>query len=156
MKKYTQEDFDNFEVNERGFKICPSGDYSNIKEFGVRCSFGEWCSFGERCSFGKCCSFGERCKFHEGCSIESNVFKLFLKFEGFGRERRCTYFYLLEDDSIFVRCGCFSGNADEFEKKIKETHGNNFYAQGYLKVLELAKWQFEASKNNKLGDENNG
>ena len=86
MKKYTQADFDAFEVID-GIKQCPSGDYSDIQifgewcsfgaccsfgkgcSFGRACSFGEWCSFGERCSFGRCCSFGERCSFGKQCSF---------------------------------------------------------------------------------------
>ena len=86
MKKYTQADFDAFEVID-GIKQCPSGDYSDIQifgewcsfgaccsfgeccSFGRCCSFGEWCSFGERCSFGRCCSFGECCSFGKGCSF---------------------------------------------------------------------------------------
>ena len=55
MKKYTQADFDAFEVID-GIKQCPSGDYSDIQVFSDRCSFGEDCSFGEECSFGKWCS----------------------------------------------------------------------------------------------------
>ena len=47
MKKYTQADFDAFEVID-GIKQCPSGDYSDIRVFGKRCSFGNRCSFGER------------------------------------------------------------------------------------------------------------
>lgn len=67
MKKYTQADFDNFEVDECGHKICPAGDYTAIKVFGEQCSFGERCIFGERCDFGALCSFGERCDFGEQC-----------------------------------------------------------------------------------------
>lgn len=67
MKKYTQADFDSFEVDEYGRKICPSGDYTAITDFGERCSFGEVCRFGEWCSFGEMCSFGERCRFGEWC-----------------------------------------------------------------------------------------
>ena len=91
MKKYTQSDFDNFEVDETGYKICPSGDYTQISSFGEKCSFGEgcrfgawcifgaccsfgvwcrfgaWCGFGEKCSFGEGCRFGEKCSFGEGC-----------------------------------------------------------------------------------------
>ena len=51
MKKYTQADFDNFEVDEYGRKICPAGDYTAMKSFGEGCRFGECCSFGERCSY---------------------------------------------------------------------------------------------------------
>ena len=80
MKKYTQADFDAFEVID-GIKQCPSGDYSDIQifgdwcSFGRDCSFGDWCSFGVCCSFGKgcsfgvCCSFGKGCSFGEGCSF---------------------------------------------------------------------------------------
>lgn len=69
MKKYTQADFDNFEVDEYGHKICPAGDYTAIKGFGEQCSFGAWCIFGEWCSFGKGCGFGERCCFGAQCSF---------------------------------------------------------------------------------------
>ena len=74
MKKYTQADFDAFEVID-GIKQCPSGDYSDIQVFGEDCSFGKWCSFSESCSFGDwcsfgvCCSFGKGCSFGEGCSF---------------------------------------------------------------------------------------
>ncbi len=69
MKKYTQSDFDNFEVDENGYKICPSGDYTQISSFGEGCSFGAWCRFGEKCSFGEGCSFGAWCRFGEKCSF---------------------------------------------------------------------------------------
>ena len=62
MKKYTQADFDAFEVID-GIKQCPSGDYSDIQVFSDRCSFGEDCSFGEECSFRNLCSFRQKCSF---------------------------------------------------------------------------------------------
>ncbi len=61
MKIYTVQDLENFERDEYGRLICPSGDYTQIK------SFGKCCSFDKRCSFGECCSFGEWCSFG-GCS----------------------------------------------------------------------------------------
>ena len=67
MKKYTQADFDNFEVDDYGHKICPAGDYTAIKSFGEGCIFGVLCIFGEGCIFGARCRFGERCIFSEGC-----------------------------------------------------------------------------------------
>ena len=69
MKKYTQEEFNNFERDEYGRKICPTGDYTDIKAFGERCSFSAWCSFGEWCNFGAGCSFGAGCGFGAGCSF---------------------------------------------------------------------------------------
>ena len=68
MKKYTQEEFERLPI-EDGYRICPTGDYTQVKDFGKRCSFGERCSFGRWCSFGRCCSFGERCSFGRWCSF---------------------------------------------------------------------------------------
>lgn len=73
MKKYTQADFDNFDVDDYGHKICPAGDYTAIKNFDTGCSFGEgchfgtWCRFGEECRFSERCIFGALCIFGEGC-----------------------------------------------------------------------------------------
>ena len=46
MRVFTVEDMENFERDEYGRLICPSGDYTQIKSFGEQCSFGERCSFG--------------------------------------------------------------------------------------------------------------
>ena len=103
MKKYTQTDFDNFDVDDYGHKICPAGDYTAIKSFdtgcsfgegchfgtwcrfgeecrfgercifGALCIFGEWCRFGKQCSFGERCIFGELCRFGERCSYENGT-----------------------------------------------------------------------------------
>ncbi|MFR9206944.1 MAG: hypothetical protein ACLVKR_00870 [Lachnospiraceae bacterium] len=77
MKKYTQEEFDNFEIDEDGNKICPTGDYTDIKAFGERCRFGKCCIFGADCIFGvDCifdadCIFGAHCHFGAGCSFRA-------------------------------------------------------------------------------------
>ena len=71
-----------------------------------------------------------------------------MKFEGFGSSRRCTYFFKLIDHSIYVRCGCFAGTLEEFRNKVKETHSDNFYAEGYLKIADLAEWQLEGMVKN--------
>ena len=143
LKKYTQEEFDAFPVVD-GWKLCPSGDYSLIKAFGERCSFGEGCSFGRRCSFsercsfgegcsfGGWCSFGERCSFDEGCICEFGKFQKLATVGGFGSESRTTYFFLLVDGSVSVRCGCFAGTLEAWESKVKETHGDSAFAKSYL------------------------
>lgn len=116
MKKYTQEEFDRFPVDERGRKQCPSGDYTLIQKFP------EWCSFGE------CCSFGEWCK------CEFGEFTAMYTAGGFGSERRITYFFHMADGSICVRCGCFAGNINEWENQVKKTHGNGVLAESYLLI----------------------
>ena len=137
MKKYILEDLENFEVDGNGYKICPSGDYTGIREFPSRCIFGEQCRFGERCSFGERCRFGGQCK------VENNKeIKEMIKFEGFGSIHRCTYFFKLTDGRIYVRCGCFAGYIDKFREQVKETHGDNKFAKEYEAVADLAEMHF--------------
>lgn len=73
MKVYTVEDFKTFERDCCGRLICPSGDYTQISNFGENCNFGDhcrfggWCHFNTGCSFGEYCTFGEHCRFEEWC-----------------------------------------------------------------------------------------
>lgn len=158
MKRYTQKEFDLFPVDSYGRKQCPSGDYTLIAKFpsccifddlcifgkrcpfGERCSFGMYCSFGMECSFGKHCSFGERCSFGELCSFgerckcEFGTFKAMYTAGGFGSVGRTTYFFHMDDDRIYVRCGCFAGTIDAWENMVKKTHRFNRYAQAYAMI----------------------
>ena len=131
MKKYILTDLENFEKDEKGFIICPTGDYTSIKNFplycdfgnGCRfcnsCSFGEWCDFGKRCSFGEDCSFGEWCSFGEDCSFGERCD--FGKRCSFGEDcsfgKRCSFG---EDCSFGEWCsfgnGCKCEDNHEFEK----------------------------------------
>ena len=69
MKAYTKEDMKNFNRDDHGNLICPTGDYSQIHSFNECCSFGACCAFGDKCSFDEGCSFGEQCTFGDGCSF---------------------------------------------------------------------------------------
>ena len=158
MKKYTIEDFDKFErVGE--YIVCPSGDYTAIKDFpnfcsfgagcifGSECSFGAWCIFGERCSFGeRCifgerCSFGERCIFGERCSYENTRVKngKYFACDRIGSEKRKTYFFMDETEKMFVRAGCFFGTLTEFIARVKKVHAGTKFEKEYLMACELAK-----------------
>lgn len=95
MKKYSKKDLENFERDYLGRIICPSGDYTKIKDFkeccifdkecyfnhytifesgcifGEHCYFGNSCCFGQGCSFGSKCVFGNHCIFYKGCSFDA-------------------------------------------------------------------------------------
>lgn len=147
MKKYTQADFDAFEVID-GIKQCPSGDYSDIRVFGKRCSFGEWCSFGRGCSFGEWCSFGEGCFFGECCSFEERGEYIgdypFLAFVGFGsRIGSKVYFFNLQD-GIYVRCGCWLSDIAGFRERVKAKNADAMY----LDLCDLVERKFDR-KNSK-------
>lgn len=91
MKQYTQKEFDNFTRGEFGYLQCPAGDYSLIKKFPEMCSFGRGCIFGEGCT----CEDGHK-------------FKSLFTAGYLGRREGQTYFWLLEDGSILVRCAAFA------------------------------------------------
>ena len=128
MKKYTQADFDNFEVNEYGRKICPTGDYTAIKSFGEECSFGAGCSFGVQCSFG------------EGCSYENGAVKngRYVAVDRIGRENRKAYFYIDENGNMFVRAGCWFSDMTAFKERVKKVHAGTIHEKTYLAACDLA------------------
>lgn len=48
-------------------------------------------------------------------------------------------FYRTKDDTVEVRCGCFSGSLQEFVNQVEETHGGSRYEKEYKIAAELAK-----------------
>lgn len=56
----------------------------------------------------------------------------------------CRYDYTIffNCQEIIVRCGCFCGTIDEFEKRVKETHGDNKYGKDYRDTIEYVKKVF--------------
>ena len=67
----------------------------------------------------------------------------YIYLKGFGSHNRSTTMFRAKDGNICVSCGCFSGTLEEFENKVKETHGNNKFAREYLALVEAAKIHFE-------------
>lgn len=128
MKKYTQSDFDNFEVDEYGHKICPAGDYTAIKGFGERCSFGE------ECSFGKGCSFGEECSYENGAVKNGR----YVAVDRIGSENRKAYFYIDDNGNMFVRAGCWFSDMAAFKERVKKVHTGTIHEKTYLAACDLA------------------
>ena len=123
MKIYSEEDIKNFESDEYGRLICPSGDYTQIK------------------SFGECCSFGERCNLENNLRFEniSEQIDRVIKIDRIGSRKGCTYFFKTLSQ-IYVRCGCFFGTIEKFEAQVNETHkDNDKYRQEYLEAIKYIK-----------------
>ena len=139
MKTYTQEEFNALPVNEYGVKICPTGDYSQIRKFSNSCSFGKGCSFGEWCRFGEGCRFGEWCRF-EGLTNAR-----YIAVDRIGSELRKAYFFAAEE-GWFVRAGCWFGTFEEFAKRVKEVHDGTKHERDYLAALDLAKVMLDYPK----------
>jgi len=134
MKKYTIEDVKSFEV-VNGTRKCPTGDYTEIKNFAEF----ESCSFDESCSFGKSCSFGESCSYEELGEAKTRI--PFIRINNIGsRGDGCTIYNLKK--GIYVRTGCFLGTIKEFQAAVKERHGSSKYAKQYILAVKLAKVSF--------------
>ena len=134
MKKYTQSDFDNFEVDENGYKICPSGDYTQISRFGEKCSFGARCSFGEGCSFGEVCSF-------ENGAVKNGRY---VAVDRIGSANRKAYFFMDEDGKMFVRAGCWFSDMAAFRERVKEVHAGTIHEKTYLAACDFAELMLKA------------
>ena len=48
-------------------------------------------------------------------------------------------FYRTKDNTVGVRCGCFSGSLQEFVNQVERTHGGSRYEKEYKLAAELAK-----------------
>lgn len=132
MKQYTQADFDKFEINEYGIRVCPSGDYTRIKSFGAGCSFGYGCTFGEGCRFGAGCTF-------EGLRFDKQPY--FIRVNNIGsRGDGCIIYNSVS--GIHVRSGCWFGTRDEFIARVQSVHGGSKYAEQYITAIKLAEITF--------------
>ena len=56
-----------------------------------------------------------------------------------GSRNAATTFYFTVDAGMMVRCGCKFLPIDEFEQKVKSTHGDNQFAREYQYAIEYAK-----------------
>ena len=142
MKTYTQAEFDEFPVID-GIRQCPTGNYTQIKRFGERCSFGGRCRFSKRCSFGERCSFGKRCSF-EKLAMEHRPY--FIRINNIGsRQDGCIIYNAAS--GLHVRSGCWFGTESEFIARVKDTHEDSKYVRQYLAAIELARITFGEGEN---------
>ena len=73
-----------------------------------------------------------------GASLEgASLDKRYISVARIGK-RKDIATYCFEDDIIW--CGCWIGNLEDFEKRVKETHANNEqYLKEYLGFIEYLK-----------------
>ena len=62
-------------------------------------------------------------------------------FMGFGTKNRTTYFFNCTD-GIWVRCGCFFGDIEQFRKQVKKTRTGRIKKE-YLMIADLVKMKWK-------------
>ena len=62
--------------------------------------------------------------------------------KGFGTEFRTTTFFRCKDGVTRVRCGCFYGDLEQFQKQVKATRKGKI-AEEYLMIADLMEKHFK-------------
>ena len=66
-----------------------------------------------------------------------------------GSRNSQTTFYWIEQD-VQVVCGCFRGNLEQFEAKVREAHAKTEHLQPYLKEIEKVKYLLKSNENKEV------
>ena len=120
--------------------------YDNARIFGDAQVFGNAWVYGNAEVYDDAHIYGnaevyDDAEVYSNARVRSNADYIYLK--GFGSHNRSTTIFRTKSENICVSCGCFIGSLQEFENKVKETHGNNKFAKEYLALVEAAKIHFE-------------
>lgn len=132
--------FEDALVSESAWVYGDARIYSDAKASGTARINGSACISGNAHISGDALVYGNTwlCS---NAQVSSDADYICLK--GFGSRNRNTTMFRTENGNICVSCGCFIGSLQEFENKVKETHGNNKFAKEYLALIEAAKIHFE-------------
>lgn len=145
MKKYelTEETFTVF--GKTLYRIRAVRDFGSVKtgEFGGYIEKEENLShFGDAWVYGNAKVYGEaRVSGNAWVYGNAEVFNTrhFFVQGPIGSRDGYVTFYRTKDDTVEVRCGCFSGSLQEFVNQVEETHGGSRYEKEYKLAAELAK-----------------
>ena len=122
----------------------------NLSQSGDAWVYGDAEVYGDAWVYGNARVYGdaEVCGNAEVCGDADYVCV-----KGLGSQFRNTTFFKCKNGDIYVICGCFEGNLDEFTKKVKTTHGDSKYAKEYLAMVEVVKIHFENENGNESGEQ---
>lgn len=145
MKKYelTEETFTVF--GKTLYRIRAVRDFGSVKtgEFGGYIEKEENLShFGDAWVYGNAKVYGDaRVSGNAWVYGNAEVFNTrhFFVQGPIGSRDGYVTFYRTKDDTVEVRCGCFSGSLQEFVNQVEETHGGSRYEKEYKLAAELAK-----------------
>ena len=163
MKKYelTEETFTVFGKTlyriraVRDFGSVKTGEFGgyiekeeNLSHFGNAWISGDAWVYGDARVFGNAWVYGNA-KVYGDARVSGNA-RVFGNAEVFntrhffvqgpiGSRDGYVTFYRTKDDTVEVRCGCFSGSLQEFVNQVEETHGGSRYEKEYKLAAELAK-----------------
>ena len=121
----------------RDFGSVKAGEFGGYIEKEENLShFGEAYVYDNAYVYGKAEVSGDAEVYGEACVCDTRHFFV----QGpIGSRNGFVTFYRTKDDTVGVRCGCFSGSIQEFVDKVEQTHGGSRYEKEYKLAAELAK-----------------
>lgn len=97
---------------------------------GAEASIGEGASIDEWARIGEVARIGAR--------VSIGAQGTFLIIQNLG-SRNAPMTAYKHKDSIMIGTGCYLGDIKDFEKRVKETHGDNKHGQSYVAALEYVR-----------------
>lgn len=122
----------------RDCKWAKTGDLGGFIEKEDNLSDNAWV-FGNAQVYGNARVFGNAWVYGDA---RIDCIKAHCGFDVFGSYGRHTHAYITAENKIEITCGCFRGSIEEFEAKVRKTHGDNQYANEYLAIIYLIKIKF--------------
>ena len=110
MNVFNDDDFARFPKTDGYQIVCPSGDYSRVKNIPWCCWFKNPVCFGNGVTVGRACTFSSSAVFGNYAVVESNA--LFLGGVRFGNHCRVYYCHSLSKVSFGSQCSIHGGSVE--------------------------------------------
>lgn len=79
--------------------------------------------------------------YDNSCNIVGKI-EDWMSHDNIGSRKSRTLFFKI-NKGVFIQCGCFFGDLEQFVEKVKETHQGNKHERDYLALVEFIKVRFE-------------
>jgi len=112
--------------------LCCEGDLyckGNLYCKGDLCCEGDLCCKGNLYCEGDLCCEGN-------LKIKNKLIKKYLRIGKIGSRNSDTIFYIPKRGKVFIKCGCWSGNIDDFKKRVKDQYNGSYYYDEYMATID--------------------
>ena len=131
--------YDNAEVYGNAKVYGNAWVYDNAKVFGDAEVYDNTTVFGNAEVCGSAGVYGNT-EVNGNAKIMSHLD--YSCFQSFGIKGRTTTVFREKEDKIKIKCGCFSGSIEEFEKRVEEKHGDSKFGREYKAIINVIKVKF--------------
>lgn len=114
----------------RDCEHCWSCTYCHNCQDCENCRGCQNCDDCHNCRYCRGCRDCQNCRYCQDCkNYQDNPQRYVTPCIGSRRDRTTIYWL---DGDVQVICGCFRGNLDEFEDRVRDVHGDNKHGRAYM------------------------